>query len=151
MMMVHSPIPSLLFNPFLYSLIFVGVIWNFPFDVSFKSTNVFGWPRIAVSVYGIDYLGRDVVRGYGSVLVPLTPGPHVLDIDMYVPLATSLFNQFVSWIMGNPPEFFDSKFVCQGDGREVTRVQRSGNIRLKLNILTKGMNNCGYNTTIDKM
>ena len=49
--------------------------------------------------------------------------------------------------MGNPPEFFDSKFVCQGDGREVTRVQSSGVVRLKLNVVTKGMNQCGYSLT----
>jgi len=121
-----------------------GVVWNFPLDVTFKSTNVYGWPRLAVSVYGIDYLGRDVVRGYGSVLVPLTPGQHVVDLDTYTPVATSIFNQAVSWLMGNPPEFFDSKFVCQGEGREVTRVQKSGSVRIKFNIVTKGMQSCGY-------
>lgn len=81
-----------------------GVVWNFPVDVTFKSTNVHGWPRIALSTYGIDSLGRDVVRGYGSALVPLSPGQHVIDVDMYVPLATSTFNQVMSWLMGNPPE-----------------------------------------------
>lgn len=121
-----------------------GIVWNFPVDVTFKSTNVYGWPRIAISIYGIDYLGRDVVRGYGSALVPLTPGQHVLEVDTYTPVATSIFNQIVSWLMGNPPEFFDSKFVCQGEGREVTRVQGTGLVRLKLNVVTKGMQQVGY-------
>lgn len=49
-------------------------VWNFPIDITFKSTNIFGWPRIAVAVYGVDFFGRDVVRGYGSVLVPIQPG-----------------------------------------------------------------------------
>ena len=79
-------------------------MWNFPIDITFKSTNVFGWPRIAISVNGIDFLGRDVVLGYGSVLVPLSAGQHTIDVDMYTPLATSSFNQAVSWLMGNPPE-----------------------------------------------
>tara|TARA_B110000090_G_C13346266_1_gene433089 strand:- start:591 stop:908 length:318 start_codon:yes stop_codon:yes gene_type:complete len=92
----------------------------------------------------MDYLGRDVVRGYGSALVPLTPGQHIIDVDMYTPMATSYFNQAISWLMGNPPEFFDSKFVCQGDGREVTRVQSAGSVRMKLNVNTKNMGNCGY-------
>ena len=35
-------------------------------------------------------------------------------------------------------QFFYSKFVCQSDGREVTRVKTSGTVRLKLNISTKG-------------
>ena len=47
-----------------------SVVWNFPVDISFKSTNAHGWPRMSLSVYGVDPLGRDVVRGYGSVLIP---------------------------------------------------------------------------------
>lgn len=27
-----------------------AVVWNFPIDVTFKATNAFGWPRIALSV-----------------------------------------------------------------------------------------------------
>jgi B9 domain-containing protein 1 len=81
-----------------------GVVWNFPIDITFKSTNVFGWPRSADSVNGIDFLGRDVVLGYGSALIPLSVGHHIIDMDIYAPLAVSSFNQFMSWLMGNPPE-----------------------------------------------
>ena len=28
-----------------------SVSWTFPIDVTFKSTNPFGWPRLVVSVY----------------------------------------------------------------------------------------------------
>lgn len=80
------------------------IVWNFPVDVSFSSTNAFGWPRIALSVYGIDFLGRDVIRGYGSALIPLSSGPHRIEIDMFAPLATSYLNDLMSWMMGNPPE-----------------------------------------------
>lgn len=119
-------------------------MWNFPIDIKFKTTNPYGWPRIAISVYGVDFLGRDVVRGYGSALVPLSPGQHIIDVPMYVPLASSELNQWISWIWGNPPEFFDSKFVTQNDGREVTRVQSTGVVRLKINLSTKGMQATGY-------
>ena len=81
-----------------------GVVWNFPIDITFKSTNVYGWPRMAVTVYGIDFFGRDVVLGYGSVLVPLSVGHHTIDVDTYAPLAVSTLNQVASWLMGNPPE-----------------------------------------------
>lgn len=80
------------------------IVWNFPIDISFSTTNVYGWPRIAISVYGIDFLGRDVIRGYGSALIPLSSGQHQIEIDMFNPLATSYLNDFVSWLMGNPPE-----------------------------------------------
>ena len=28
-----------------------SIVWNFPVDVTFKSTNPFGWPRLVLSVY----------------------------------------------------------------------------------------------------
>ena len=63
---------------------------------------------------------------------------------MYTPLATSSYNQTVSWLLGNPPEFYEPKFVCQGEGREVTRVMSTGTVLIKLNVLTKGMESLGY-------
>ncbi len=52
-------------------------MWNFPLDVTFKSTNPFGWPQLVVSVYGLDALGRDVVKGYGSIHLPTAAGRRV--------------------------------------------------------------------------
>ncbi|CAJ0915141.1 unnamed protein product [Ranitomeya imitator] len=51
-----------------------SVVWNFPVEITFKSTNPFGWPQIVISVYGPDAFGNDVVRGYGAVHLPFTPG-----------------------------------------------------------------------------
>ena len=39
-----------------------------------RSTNVFGWPQLVLSVYGLTFFGRDVARGYGSIHLPTTPG-----------------------------------------------------------------------------
>mmetsp|Transcript_9595 Transcript_9595/g.8579 ORF Transcript_9595/g.8579 Transcript_9595/m.8579 type:complete len:189 (-) Transcript_9595:12-578(-) len=125
------------------------IIWNFPIDISFKSTNIFGWPRLVISVYGLDYFGRDVIRGYGSALIPLVNGSHAIDVEMYSPIASSLLNQVFSWVFGNPPEFFDSKIVALSEGREVTRVQYAGRIRIKLNIKTKGFQAAGYSIADD--
>lgn len=75
-----------------------AVVWNFPLDIAFKATNAYGgyyyyiivywrisffllnlfnntgWPQMVVSVYGMDAFGRDVIRGYGSIRLPRTPG-----------------------------------------------------------------------------
>jgi len=48
--------------------------WNYPIDITFRSTNVHGWPQIVLSVYGLTAFGQDVVRGYGWAHVPTTPG-----------------------------------------------------------------------------
>ena len=120
-----------------------------PMDVTFKSTNIFGWPRLAIAVYGLDWLGRDVIKGYCSVVIPLQTGSHTItSTALYTPMATTLFNDWVGWLYGNPPEFYNAKFVCQNEGRDVTRVCSTGGggatVTVKLHITTKGMKEMGY-------
>ncbi|XP_062508693.1 B9 domain-containing protein 1-like [Corticium candelabrum] len=120
-------------------------VWNFPLDLTFKSTNPFGWPQLVLSVYGLDSFGREVVRGYGAVHIPVSPGSHSRVISMFVPESSSKLQKFTSWIMGRRPEFIDPKFVAQGESREVTRVRSQGSITVKFNVVTKDMKKLGYN------
>uniref|UniRef100_A0A7S1U318 B9 domain-containing protein 1 n=2 Tax=Phaeomonas parva TaxID=124430 RepID=A0A7S1U318_9STRA len=121
-----------------------ALVWNFPIDATFKSTNPFGWPRIAISVYGVDGLGRDVIKGYGSVVIPTCPGKYERVVHMYAPVSSSLAQQLLAWIGGTPPEFFDSSFTAQGTGRDVTRVRACGTVRVTLNVLPRGLAAFGY-------
>mmetsp|Transcript_7099 Transcript_7099/g.27212 ORF Transcript_7099/g.27212 Transcript_7099/m.27212 type:complete len:250 (-) Transcript_7099:27-776(-) len=121
-----------------------SLIWNFPIDITFRSTNPFGWPRIAISVYGVDGLGRDVIKGYGSVVIPPCPGKYERVVHMYAPVSSSLVQQILAWIGGTPPEFFDSSFTAQALGRDVTRVRSCGTVRVTLNVLPRGLAAFGY-------
>uniref|UniRef100_A0A2K6T9C5 B9 domain-containing protein 1 n=1 Tax=Saimiri boliviensis boliviensis TaxID=39432 RepID=A0A2K6T9C5_SAIBB len=90
-----------------------ALVWNFPIDVTFKSTNPYGWPQIVLSVYGPDVFGNDVVRGYGAVHVPFSPGRYVLTLIWACPRT-----DLAPWFMGRRPEYTDPKVVAQGEGRE---------------------------------
>eukprot|EP00040_Diaphanoeca_grandis_P017208 m.89457 g.89457 ORF g.89457 m.89457 type:complete len:332 (-) comp26298_c0_seq1:103-1098(-) len=118
--------------------------WNFPIDVTFKSTNPFGWPRIYLQVYGLDTFGREVVRGYGSTNLPLTAGRHALDVSMFVPLPSSFLKTLSGYFLGNRAEFIDPKFVTSGIGREVTRVQSQGSVQLSVSVVSKDFARYGY-------
>mmetsp|Transcript_5517 Transcript_5517/g.6349 ORF Transcript_5517/g.6349 Transcript_5517/m.6349 type:complete len:198 (-) Transcript_5517:80-673(-) len=120
------------------------LVWNFPLDITYKSTNAFGWPQLVVSVFEVDGLGRDIIKGYGSIHLPITPGPHTRKIHLYKPLSASLFQQFTSWITGMPAEFSDAKFPSSGHGREVTRVKSTGTAVVQLHVMTKDMSLFGY-------
>ncbi|XP_063790953.1 B9 domain-containing protein 1 isoform X1 [Pseudophryne corroboree] len=124
-----------------------SVVWNFPIEITFKSTNPFGWPQIVVSVYGPDVFGNDVVRGYGAVHLPFTPGRHKKTIPMFVPESSSRLQKFTSWLTGRRPEFTDPKVVAQGDGREVTRVRSQGFLTLSFNVATKDLKKLGYTSS----
>ncbi|KAG8178421.1 hypothetical protein JTE90_000934 [Oedothorax gibbosus] len=119
---------------------------NFPLDISFKSTNPFGWPQLVVSVYGIDYFGNDVVRGYGSVHLPTSPGKHSRKVAMFVPESSSLLQRLTSWLIGRRPEFVDPRVVAQGEGREVTKVKSQGHMNIVFNIITKDLDKLNYDT-----
>ncbi|XP_030085652.1 B9 domain-containing protein 1 isoform X1 [Serinus canaria] len=141
------------------------LVWNFPIDITFKSTNPFGCecrggsgpgakapphphflagPQIVLSVYGPDFFGHDVVRGYGAVHVPFVPGRHKRTIAMFVPESTSRLQQLTSWFTGRRPEFTDPKVVAQGEGREVTRVRSQGFVTVSFNVMTKDLHKLGY-------
>lgn len=119
-------------------------VWNFPLDITFKSTSPFGWPQLVISCYGPDVFGTDVVRGYGAVRVPVTPGCHTRQVNMFVPESSSTLQKFSSWFFGRRPEFVDPKLVAQGEGREVTRVRSQGKIRVRFNIVSRDMKKLGY-------
>lgn len=121
-----------------------SVIWNFPIDVVYKATNAYGWPRIAITVYGVDALGRDVAYGYGSVMVPTQPGQYEREVEMYAPMPASMVQRIMNSVRGTHPEYFDSNFVAQGSNREVTRVQATGSVKLSLHVATKDMLRFGY-------
>lgn len=42
-------------------------------------------PQIVVSVYGVNSLGRDEVRGYGCIHLPITPGQYVQTFNVHEP------------------------------------------------------------------
>ena len=122
------------------------LVWNFPVEVAFKATNPFGWPQLVLSVYGMDALGRDVIKGYGSVHFPVAAGSYTLKVRLFKPVSSSLLQQFLGRLMGMPPEFVDPKLPSRGDGREVTRVESTGHVIVKVNVMTKDMDRLGYET-----
>ncbi|XP_025090453.1 B9 domain-containing protein 1-like [Pomacea canaliculata] len=119
-------------------------VWNFPLDITFKSTNCYGWPQLVVSAYGLDAFGTDVVRGYGCTHVPITSGRHKVRIPMFVPESSSLLQKLTSWFLGRRPEYVDPRVVAQGEGREVTRVRSQGFITISFNVVTKDLKKFGY-------
>lgn len=121
--------------------------WNFPIEVTYKSTNPYGWPQLVISCYGTDMFGRDVTRGYGTMHLPISPGQHKVKVPMFVPESSSRVQKVTSWFAGRQPEFVDAKVVAQSEGREVTRVKSQGVVTVKLNIITRDLKKLGYDVT----
>ncbi|PNH12840.1 B9 domain-containing protein 1 [Tetrabaena socialis] len=120
------------------------LVWNFPIDITYKTTNAFGWPQLVVAVYGLDMFGRDVIKGYACMHLPTCAGRYNLTMRLFRPRSASLLQSLTSFMSGMPAEFSDPKFPSYGEGREVTRVQSGGHVKVQLNLLTKDMDMFGY-------
>ena len=99
---------------------------------------------MVLSVYGLDFLGRDVVHGYGQLHLPTSPGVYTRYVRMFKPMSMSWVQRATAWIFGNQAEFYDSKFVGQGKNRDVTRVETTGVVKVKINVLTHNMEQFGF-------
>ncbi|UXI16679.1 Protein FAM49B [Sarcoptes scabiei] len=122
-------------------------VWNLPFEATFKSTNPFGWPQIVVSVYGIDSVGNDVIRGYGWLHLPTQPGWHRLSIRLFSPQSSTLLGRILNWFVeSRRPEFVDSRMVAGDEGRHLVTVQNEPEsvVNLTLNILFKDFKKYGF-------
>ncbi|CAH8647168.1 unnamed protein product [Heterobilharzia americana] len=115
---------------------------NFPIDISWKSTNPFGF----LHAYGIDIFGKDVVRGYGAVHIPMKIGSHRRRVAMFVPQSSSKLMKLNAWLTGKRPEFLNPKVIASGEGRGVTKVHTQGFVDIIFNIAVKNLQNLGYTT-----
>jgi len=75
------------------------------------------------SVYGTDLCNRRVIRGYGTVLLPSSPGRHECVVRMFRPVSSSLWTNFMGWITGNAAQFIDPRVTTQVEGRDVVRAE----------------------------
>ena len=56
-------------------------------------------------------------------------------------------NRFLAWLNGARPEFIDSLFPSRGAGRDVTRVQSFGTVKLQVDVALQGMEALGFDIT----
>ncbi|XP_074098187.1 B9 domain-containing protein 1 isoform X2 [Cotesia typhae] len=118
--------------------------WNFPLDATFKSTTPHGWPQLVLSVYGLDFFGHDVVRGYGVCHIPFSSGCQESKIPIYVPESSSTLHHFAAWITGKRPELIEPSILASGSGRELTRMKVQGSITASFNVILKDFHKLGY-------
>ncbi|KAG5326861.1 B9D1 protein, partial [Acromyrmex heyeri] len=139
-------------------------VWNFPLEITFKSTNPHGWPQLIMSIYGLDFFGRDVIRGYGVCHLPLKTGYHekrylfhilrsrriISDnerchrVSIYVPESSSMLQHFMEWLTGRRPELIDPTILASGGGRELTRMRVEGVVTVMFNVVLKDLFKLGY-------
>ncbi len=117
-----------------------------PFETSFRSLNPTGWPQLVISCSCPDYLGREVIKGYGVVHIPTTPGRHERTVQIFSPLTSSVLLKFLGFLVGQKAEIINApKVVASGEGREITRTKTEGSVKVVFQITLRDMEKFGYN------
>ena len=131
--------------------------FNLPIAVTFRSTNVSDWPRLVVSVYvtaeaSVFHSAQSAIDqcvGVGWTFVPVAVTSNdTRHVRLTRPVSSSWAHWILSRISGRAPEFFDSAFVAQSNGRDVTRTQSSGAVSVTFTTKMQNMKRHGYD--IDK-
>ena len=103
-----------------------------------------GWPQIILTFTRRDFLGRDVICGYGITHVPTQPGTHTRYVHVFTPVSSSFLSDMLGHLLGKPAEFINPKeLLYKNEGREVTRVTSAGTVKLQLHVTMKDMQNFG--------
>ena len=117
-----------------------------PFECSFRSLNPSGWPQIVITCVFPDFLGREVVKGYGVVHIPTTPGRHERLVQIFSPITSSVFLKVLGFLVGQRAEIINApKVVASGDGREITRTKAEGAVKIVFNVTLRDLEKFGYN------
>jgi len=101
----------------------------------FKSDTPFGWPQIVLVVMALDWLGHDIVIGYGALHLPIGPGRSALlacnatnslplpcsftrRMPLFCPVESSPMQTLLTLFSGRRAEYTDLHTVAQSAGRE---------------------------------
>lgn len=116
-----------------------------PFEISYRSVNPSGWPQIVITCVSPNFFGDELIKGYGVVHVPTTPGRHERTVHVFSPITSSVLNGFLGLFKGKKAEIVDApKVIASGDGREITRTKTEGYIRVVFQVTMRDMDKFGF-------
>jgi B9 domain-containing protein 1 len=121
--------------------------WNFPLEIAFRSTNPYGWPKLVVTVSEVNSRGSFPIAGYGWCHVPVNPGRYSNVIRLFKPKSSSAIQSILSTLTGKQPEIINFRTICSSEGREVMRTRSEGVVKVTFDIVTKDMQEFGFEKT----
>ncbi len=83
------------------------IIWNLPFDLTYETTFLAGWPQLLVILYSFDFFGRAEVKGYGNVHLPTNGGIQNRRMRIFCPEPRSIISGILGYFQGCIAEYRD--------------------------------------------
>lgn len=123
-------------------------IWNMPFDVRLcceNPDNLEKWPQIVISCFAPDFLGREVLKAYGTCFLPTTSGSHERSLSMFSPISSYSLVEVLSFLYGEKAELINApKVLASGEGREILRCKSEGTVKIKFDVQYQNLEKFGF-------
>ena len=120
-------------------------VWNMPFQIRLYSEEPNNWPQLVISCYYPDFLGREILKAYGTCYIPTMSGAHERNLSMFCPISSYGFTKIYEIIYGEKAELINApRIMALGEGREILRTKSEGNIKIKFNITLENLEENGY-------
>ena len=72
--------------------------------------NPFNWPLFVVSRYYPDFLGREILKAYGTCHIPSINGSHERTLSMFYHISSYSFTSILEILFGEKAELIPKKF-----------------------------------------
>ena len=118
------------------------------FEISYRSTDPFGWPQLVLNCFTVDSNGNQIVKGYGCVHVPTSTGRHKRKIHIFRPTENSnFFGKFFGYNSSNSDDKNDDKtdpkVISSGQEREISRANCEGFINVVFQVIFRDVDKFG--------
>ena len=118
------------------------------FEISYRSTDPFGWPQLVLNCFTIDSNGNEIIKGYGCVHVPTSTGRHKRKIHIFRATENSNFwEKFFGCNFNNGNDKNDDKtepkVISSGQEREISRANCEGYINVIFQVVFRDVDKFG--------
>ena len=110
------------------------VVWSHPIDTYFEFTGMQGWPKLSFQVWQHDDLGRSYLGGYGFCPLPMSPGNHKIDVDVWRPIGDKI-EELTAEYIGGSPILKNQELAHKPTDRYKLKSESIGTIHLDINLL----------------
>jgi hypothetical protein len=119
------------------------IVWNMSFNAMYRTLDIHGWPKLVMSFTGPDSFGTEIVKGYATCSIPVSPGSHDIHCHIFRPVQPKYLGLVLGSQKVEKDKEVDVKAIAMGRGREVSTVEHMGTLRVSVDVSHKNFKKFG--------
>lgn len=127
--------------------------WNASINAVYRTLEISGWPKLVQWFEGPNWIGNDVVKGYGCVPLPIQPGNHRLRVNVFRPMPSGWWGKVFGFQKTQEKkesekqkadhQRTEAEIIISGFGRDVTTVENMGYVEVEVEVTLKNFSQSG--------